>query len=97
MSELSESMMRGMQEALNFAQGKETKVVAHIPENIDVARIRSKMRMSQGDFAKTFGFSTRTVQDWEQGRRVPTGPAKAFLHVIDHEPAAVRRVLSQHS
>lgn len=96
MSELGESMIRGMQEALDFAQGKDTEAIAHIPENIDVARIRSKMKMSQGDFARMFGFSARTVQDWEQGRRVPTGPAKAFLHVIDHEPDAVRRVLSQH-
>ena len=95
MSELSESLIRGMQEALDFAQGKDTGAVAHIPDEIDVARIRGKLDMSQGDFAKIFGFSARTVQDWEQGRRVPTGPAKAFLYVIDREPAAVQRALVQ--
>ena len=95
MSELGESLIRGMQEALDFAQGKDTGAIAHIPDEIDVARIRGKLDMSQGDFAKMFGFSARTVQDWEQGRRVPTGPAKAFLHVIDREPAAVRRALVQ--
>ena len=94
MSELGESMIRGMEEALAFSGGSETGAVVHIPADIDVQRIRAKMNMSQGDFAKMFGFSARTVQDWEQGRRVPTGPTKLFLHVIDHEPEAVRRALT---
>jgi len=37
--------------------------------------------------------SLRTVQDWEQGPRVPGGPARTFLLVIDREPEAVRRAL----
>jgi putative transcriptional regulator len=50
--------------------------------------------MSQDEFARYFGVSKRTVQDWEQRRRRPSGPSRAFLVVIDREPEAVLRALS---
>ena len=82
-----------MEEALAFAKGKKTDAVVHIPEEIDVQRIRKKLKMSQKVFADYFGVNLRTVQDWEQGRRVPTGASRNFLFVIDQEPDAVRRAL----
>lgn len=93
MSELGESIIKGMEEALAFAKGEKTASVVHIPEEIDVRRIRNKLKMSQADFSSYFGFNLRTVQDWEQGRRVPTGASKNYLFVIDQEPDAVRRAL----
>ena len=60
----------------------------------DVRAIRQKIRMSQAEFAQHFGVNKRTVQDWEQGRRHPTGPARALLVVIDREPEAVHRALA---
>jgi DNA-binding transcriptional regulator YiaG len=60
---------------------------------IDTARIRKKINMSQSQFAAYFGVSVRTVQEWEQGRVVPSRSARAFLTVIDREPEAVRRAL----
>jgi putative transcriptional regulator len=80
-------------EALAFAQGADNACVVHIPEEIDAARIRKKIKMSQSQFAAYFGVSVRTVQEWEQGRVVPSGAARAFLTVIDREPEAVRRAL----
>lgn len=41
-----------------------------------------------------FGVPRRTLQDWEQGRRIPDAATQAFLRVIDREPAAVKRALS---
>jgi putative transcriptional regulator len=96
MSELGESIIKGMEEALAFAKGEDNGAVVHIPEEINVRRIRKKLNMTQNAFADYFGVSTRTVQDWEQGRRVPSGPAKNFLFVIDQEPEAVRRALTRH-
>lgn len=93
MSEVGESIIKGMEEALAFAGGKKTGAIVHIPEEIDVQRIRKKLKMSQKVFADYFGVNLRTIQDWEQGRRVPTGAAKNFLFVIDQEPDAVRRAL----
>ena len=95
MSDIGESMIRGLTDALNFANGEENNCVVHIPEEINVRRIRNKMQMTQDIFANTFGFSVRTLQDWEQGRRVPTGVSRNFLYIIDREPELVRNVLMQ--
>jgi putative transcriptional regulator len=95
MSEVSESIIKGMEEALAFAKGEKNGAVVHIPEEINVRRIRKKLKMSQSVFANYFGVNVRTIQDWEQGRRMPTGAAKNFLFVIDQEPDAVRRALVQ--
>ena len=86
-------MIASAKQALAFAQGENDNCVVHIPEEVDVARIREKINMSQSQFAAYFGVSVRTVQEWEQGRVVPSGAARAFLTVIDREPDAVRRAL----
>ena len=95
MSDLGESMLRGALEALAFAKGKaDAKDCAvHIPDEINVKRIRDNLHMTQKEFANHFGFSLRTVQEWEQGRVVPSGGTRAFLVVIDREPEAVKRAL----
>jgi putative transcriptional regulator len=49
--------------------------------------------LTQQDFAIRFGFSVNTVRHWEQGRRVPEGPTRAYLMVIDREPEAVQKAL----
>ena len=95
MSEIGESMIKGMEEAVAFAKGEQKKgAVVHIPEEINVRRIRKKLNMSQNTFAEYFGVPVKTIQDWEQGRRVPSGASKNFLFVIDQEPEAVRRALT---
>jgi putative transcriptional regulator len=86
-------MIASAKQALAFAEGQDVGCVVHIPDEIDVARIRKKVKMSQRQFAAYFGVSARTVQEWEQGRAVPSGPSRALLVVIDREPQAVRRAL----
>ena len=86
-------MIASAKQALAFANGENSACVVHIPEEINTARIRKKINMSQSEFAAYFGVSVRTVQEWEQGRVVPSGAARAFLIVIDREPEAVRRAL----
>ena len=49
-------------------------------------RIRAKLKLSQAAFAGLMGVSLRTVQDWEQGRRKPSGPAEALLRVAEQHP-----------
>jgi putative transcriptional regulator len=88
-------MIASAKQALAFAEGEDNGSVVHIPEEIDVARIRGKVGMSQRRFAAYFGVSVRTIQEWEQGRAVPSGPARALLIVIDREPNAVRRALAR--
>jgi putative transcriptional regulator len=64
------------------------------PRLPDVKAIRRKLRLSQAQFAKRFGFSVRTVQEWEQGRAVPDGPARVLLRVIEKSPKLVERAVA---
>jgi putative transcriptional regulator len=48
--------------------------------------IRAKLKLSQSAFAGLLGVSMRTLQDWEQGRRSPQGPAIALLRIAEQHP-----------
>jgi putative transcriptional regulator len=58
-----------------------------------VRRIRRSLGMTQAQFAKTFDLSLDTIRNWEQGRRFPTGPAKALLRILDRSPEAALEAL----
>ncbi|MPZ16183.1 MAG: helix-turn-helix domain-containing protein, partial [Chloroflexi bacterium] len=60
----------------------------------DVRALRERLGLSQEAFAERFHLSLRTIQDWEQQRRVPEGPARILLQVIEHDPQAVERALA---
>lgn len=60
----------------------------------DIAATRRRLGLSQAEFAAWFGISPGTLRNWEQGRRVPEGPARVLLRVIERDPEAVRRALS---
>jgi len=62
-------------------------------EDPDPKVIRERLGLSQSRFAAIIGVSVRTLQNWEQGRREPEGPAKALLRVVDREPQAVLQAL----
>lgn len=94
MSEVSQSIIKGLEEAVAFARGENVGARVHIPEEIDVRRIRKKLNLSQTKFAERFGIKVKTLRDWEQGRRVPESSARAYLSVIDKEPEAVYRALA---
>ena len=64
------------------------------PRVPNVKAIRHKLGLSQAAFARRFGFSVRTVQQWEQGRAVPDRPARILLRVIETAPQAVERALA---
>ena len=56
------------------------------------AEARSRVGLSQNDFATLLGISSRTLQDWEQGRREPTGAAKTLLRVACSNPEVLREL-----
>ena len=60
----------------------------------DVRAIRDSLDKSQTEFAMMIGFSVATLRSWEQGRRVPDGPAQALLRVAAQNPEAVAAALS---
>ncbi|MBI5477235.1 MAG: helix-turn-helix domain-containing protein [Deltaproteobacteria bacterium] len=60
----------------------------------DVKRVRRRLHQSQTEFASMIGVSVATLRNWEQGRRVPEGPARALLRVASRNPAAVKQALT---
>lgn len=58
-----------------------------------IKAVREKLHVSQNDFAMMIGVSKSTLQNWEQGRRKPEGPAKALLKVAANDPQAVINAL----
>jgi len=58
----------------------------------DVGKIRVKTGLSQSSFAELLGVSVRTLQDWEQGRRAPSGAARTLLLIADQGPSALLNV-----
>jgi len=62
---------------------------------VDVKTIRNKLGLSQGEFALMIGVSVSTLQNWEQGRRRPEGPAQALLKVAAINPKAVVNALAR--
>jgi putative transcriptional regulator len=59
----------------------------------DVRAIRSRLKKSQSEFALMIGVSVATLQNWEQGRRRPEGPARALLRIAEQNPRAVAEAL----
>jgi putative transcriptional regulator len=59
-----------------------------------VKAIREKLGRSQAEFALMIGVSVATLQNWEQGRRRPAGPAQALLRVAASNPKIVARALA---
>ena len=58
-----------------------------------VRRVREGLGLSQSEFARQFGLSARSLQEWEQGRRLPDTAVLAYLRVIERNPRAVRSAL----
>jgi len=96
MSKLGKSLLRGANEALDYAKGHKKSAISHkikIPKVVDVRAIRDKLHMTRREFADHFGFSVRTLEKWEQGVRQPESAARAYLVVIQCNPKAVENAL----
>jgi putative transcriptional regulator len=89
-----EGILSGLREAIAHAKGEANNLTLHELPDLDVAAVRAKTRLSQGDFARAFGVAVGTLQGWEQKRRKPEGPARALLTLIDHDPISVVKTLA---
>ena len=82
---IGQEILDGLRELKSGEYGR----VINVP---DVASIRSTTGLSQTRFAVLLGVSVRTLQDWEQGRRAPSGAARTLLLVADRNPHALLEV-----
>ena len=88
-----ENLMKGVQQAVDYVQGKSVKgirkYVVNVPKKVDVKATRKKLNMTQKTFAETFGFSLQAVKYWESNRREPEAAAKVLLNTIAYSPETV--------
>jgi putative transcriptional regulator len=95
MTDISKSILKGAREALYYSKGNKSKnFKVHIPEEIDVKSIRNKLHLNQQEFAQQFGLTVKAVQNWEQHRRTPEGPARVLLTLIDKIPDDIQKALA---
>ncbi len=60
----------------------------------EVTQARAKSGLSQSQFAQVLGVSMRTLQEWEQGRRKPSGAARALLTIAAKRPDVIREIFA---
>ncbi len=84
-----EKLVASVKQAGKIKRGelKASRVVDLKP--MDIREVRKKLNLSQSEFALMIGVSLSTLQNWEQGRRRPEGPAQALLKVAASNPKAV--------
>ena len=76
------------------AELKKGQGIGRVTSDSPTARIRINMGLSQSEFANLLGVSKRTIQQWEQRRRKPSGPAKTLLIIAEKRPDVLREELS---
>ena len=91
--ELFEQLKQSLREAAQIKRGelKPSRVFKIDPKN-DIVKVRGKLGLSQSKFAAVLGISADTLQNWEQGRRTPAGPAKVLLKIAAKHPEVLLEV-----
>ena len=84
--DIGTEILEGLHEIQNFKKGKVKLKITELTEPSEPRVIRAKLNLSQSAFAGLLGVSMRTLQDWEQGRRNPQGPAIALLRIAEQHP-----------
>jgi putative transcriptional regulator len=92
--QLFDDLVTSVKEAGKIHRGEAKPSRRFVFEPEDVRHIREKLHKSQSEFAQMIGVSVATLQNWEQGRRQPVGPARALLMVASKAPEIVAKALA---
>jgi len=92
--QLFNDLVQSIREAGTIRRGQAEASRQFVFRPEDVRAIREKLDKSQSEFARMIGVSVATLQNWEQGRRQPEGPARALLVVASKAPQTVARALA---
>ena len=88
-----QKLVKSVKQAGKIKQGKLSPERKFEFTPYDIKEIRSKLNTSQSEFAMLIGVSVSTIQNWEQGRRRPEGPARALLKIASVNPSTVVNAL----
>ena len=84
--DIGREILEGIKEIKAYKAGYVNLRTRELKEPSPPQVIRRRLNLSQTAFAGLMGVSVRTVQDWEQGRREPSGPAKSLLRIAEQRP-----------
>ena len=87
-----ESLQRGLAEAEAYKSGKRAGYVVHEP--VDVRQLRARTKLTRARFAERYGLDSRTLEQWEQGRRRPDKSSETYLRLIEKAPDQVASLVS---
>lgn len=91
--ELFEELLESVKQAKAIEKGElKPARTFRINPKTDIVKVRGKLGLSQSKFAAVLGISADTLQNWEQGRRSPTGPAKILLKIATRHPEVLLEV-----
>ena len=92
---IGQEILAGIKEIKEWQQGKKKLKTTRVrlPRAADVARIRQNLELTQDEFADFMGVNIKTLQNWEQKRREPQGPARSLLRVAEKAPEAILKAL----
>ncbi len=90
---LFNELLESVEEMDKIRRGKKRASRRTTVKEIKVADVRLQTGLSQTRFARLIGVSKRTLENWEQGRRSPTGPARALLKIVAKDPEGAVRAL----
>lgn len=93
MSAFFEELLESVQQMDEVVRGKRKPSREFHLDPIDIKAIRQSTGLSQPKFARILDVDVGTLRNWEQGRREPTGPARALLRAIKQDPKNVMRAL----
>jgi putative transcriptional regulator len=82
-----EELLASVREAGAILRGQKKPSRRTVTSASGVRGIRERTSLSQSEFARLIGVSVKTLQNWEQARRLPTGPAATLLSIIEYDPA----------
>jgi putative transcriptional regulator len=88
-----EELLGSVREAGSILHGRKKPSRRMVIDASGVRAIRERTSLSQSEFARLIGVSVKTLQNWEQDRRSPAGPAAALLRIISHEPRLAMKAI----
>jgi putative transcriptional regulator len=97
MSTLGKRLIKAAKEGRSIARGEADPATykTFVPPEIDVKAIRARRGLTQEEFSIRYAINLASLRDWEQGRYSPDQTTRAYLTIIDRDPEAVERALTQ--
>ncbi len=83
---IGQEILDGIREIKQYKAGEIELRARKLHQSAPAQEVRAKLELSQSAFAGLMGVSLRTVQDWEQGRRTPSGAARTLLRIAEQRP-----------